>query len=63
MLVLIIKFRFFLSFLNFLDGITIFPEQYEQFKDLLIENNTVVLSGEVSKKENTSIIVNKVTQI
>jgi DNA polymerase-3 subunit alpha len=46
-----------------LDGITIFPEQYEQFKDLLIENNTVVLSGEVSKKENTSIIVNKVTQI
>ena len=46
-----------------LDGITIFPEQYEQFKDLLIENNTVVLSGEVSKKDNTSIIVNKVTQI
>ena len=46
-----------------LDGITIFPEQYEQFKDLLIENNTVVLAGEVSKKENTSIIVNKVTQI
>jgi DNA polymerase-3 subunit alpha len=46
-----------------LDGITIFPEQYEQFKDLLIEENTVILSGEVSKKENTSIIVNKVTQI
>jgi DNA polymerase-3 subunit alpha len=46
-----------------LDGITIFPEQYEQFKDLLIEENTVILSGEVSKKENTSVIVNKVTQI
>ena len=46
-----------------LDGITIFPEQYEQFKDLLIEDNTVVLSGEVSKKDGTSIIVNKVTQI
>jgi len=46
-----------------LDGITIFPEQYEQFKDLLIEENTVILSGEVSKKENTSIIVNKVSQI
>ena len=46
-----------------LDGITIFPEQYEQFKDLLIEENTVILSGEVSKKENTSVIVSKVTQI
>tara|TARA_R110001583_G_scaffold36381_1_gene119853 strand:+ start:5065 stop:6612 length:1548 start_codon:yes stop_codon:yes gene_type:complete len=46
-----------------LDSVTIFPEAYEKYKDLLIERNTVLIDGEISKKENTSVIVNKVSQI
>ena len=46
-----------------LDSITIFPECYSKHKDLLVEGNTVLMTGEISKKENTSIIVNKVSQI
>ena len=46
-----------------LDSITIFPECYDQHKDLLVEGNTVLMVGEISKKENTSVIVNKVSQI
>jgi len=46
-----------------LDSITIFPDCYDKHKELLVEDNTVLLVGEVSKKENTSIIVNKVSQI
>tara|TARA_R110002012_G_scaffold293234_1_gene488831 strand:+ start:78 stop:1028 length:951 start_codon:yes stop_codon:yes gene_type:complete len=46
-----------------LDSVTIFPESYEKYKDLLIEGNTVLIDGEISKKENTSVIVNKVSQI
>lgn len=46
-----------------LDSVTIFPEQYQEYKDLLIERNTVLLMSEISKKDKTSIIVNKVLQI
>ena len=46
-----------------LDSVTIFPEAYEKYKDLLIERNTVLIDGEISKKERTSVIVNKVSQI
>ena len=45
-----------------LDSITIFPEQYAEFKDLLTEGNTVLIRGEISKKDKSSIIINKVTQ-
>tara|TARA_Y100001938_G_scaffold64504_1_gene89637 strand:- start:14261 stop:15820 length:1560 start_codon:yes stop_codon:yes gene_type:complete len=46
-----------------LDSITVFPECYDKHKDILIEGNTVLMSGEISKRENTSLIVNKVSQI
>ena len=46
-----------------LDSITIFPEAYSEFKDLLTDGNTVLISGEISKRERTSLIANKVTQI
>ena len=46
-----------------LDSVTIFPESYGKYRDLLIEGNTVLMAGEISKKENTSLIINKVSQI
>lgn len=46
-----------------LDSITVFPESYENYKDLLIENNTVLIQGEISKRDKSSIIANKITQV
>ena len=46
-----------------LDSVTIFPESYEKHRDLLIEGNTVLLVGEISKKDKKSVIVNGVSQI
>lgn len=46
-----------------LDSVTIFPECYEKHRDLLVESNTVLMIGEISKKDKTSLIVNKLTQI
>tara|TARA_R100000008_G_scaffold47898_1_gene28397 strand:+ start:21 stop:983 length:963 start_codon:yes stop_codon:yes gene_type:complete len=46
-----------------LDSVTVFPDCYSQHKDLLVEGNTVLMIGEISKRENTSLIVNKVSQI
>lgn len=46
-----------------LDSITIFPEAFEEYKDLLVNGNTVLINGEVSKRDKTSIIVNKVKQV
>lgn len=46
-----------------LDSITVFPEAYDKYKDLLVENNTVLLIGEISKKDKGSVIVNQVSQI
>jgi DNA polymerase-3 subunit alpha len=45
------------------DSITVFPECYEKHRDLLIEGNTVLMIGETSKKDKTSLIVNQVSQI
>jgi DNA polymerase III alpha subunit len=45
------------------DSITVFPECYGENKDLLVEGNTVLMLGEISKKDRTSLIVNKVSQI
>lgn len=46
-----------------LDSITVFPETFEEYKDLLVEGNTVLINGEISKRDKTSIIVNKVRQV
>ena len=46
-----------------LDSVTVFPEAYKEHKDVLIEGNTVLINGEVSKKDKTSIIINKASQI
>lgn len=46
-----------------LDSVTIFPESYGKYRDLLIEGNTVLMNGEISQRENTSLIVNKVAQV
>ena len=43
--------------------ITVFPECYDEHKDLLVEGNTVLMIGETSKKDKTSLIVNQVSQI
>lgn len=46
-----------------LDSITIFPKEYEEYKDLLLENNTVLLMGEISKRDKNSVVINKVIQV
>ena len=46
-----------------IDSITIFPECYEKHRDLLVEGNTVLMVGETSKRDKTSLIVNQVSQI
>jgi|TARA_R110002096_G_C14592758_1_gene722148 DNA polymerase-3 subunit alpha len=46
-----------------LDSITVFPECYSKHKDVLVEGNTVLMTGEISKRENTSLIVDKVSQL
>ena len=46
-----------------LDSVTIFPECYEKYRDLLVESNTVLMIGEISKRDKTSLVVNQVSQI
>lgn len=46
-----------------LDSVTIFPDTYKEYRDILVEGNTVLLSGEISKKDRDSFIVNKVAQV
>ena len=46
-----------------LDSVTVFPETYAEYRDLLVEGNTVLINGEVSKRDKTSIIANKVRQV
>jgi len=45
-----------------LEDVTVFPEAWNKHKDLLLENNTVLLMGEIDKKRG-SFIVNQVSQI
>ena len=46
-----------------LDSITVFPECYSKHKDVLVEGNTVLMTGEISKRENSSLIVDTVSQL
>ena len=50
-----------------LDNVVIFPENLEKYKNLLYEGNTVLLSGNRSKKEgqrnNDSLVIERVRQI
>ena len=46
-----------------LDSVTVFPEAYQEHKNILLEENTVMLMCEPSKKEKGSVIVNKAIQI
>ena len=46
-----------------LDSVTVFPESYKAYRDVLIEGNTVLIQAEISKKDDTSIIINKASQI
>ena len=46
-----------------LEDVIIFPDAYGEFKNFIIQNNTVLLTGEVSKKDKRSLIVNSVKQI
>jgi DNA polymerase-3 subunit alpha len=46
-----------------LDSTVVFPDTWEQYKNLLIESNTVLLIGEVQQKDRGSFIVNQVKQI
>jgi DNA polymerase-3 subunit alpha len=46
-----------------LDSVTIFPDSYQKYKDLLVEENTVLIRGEVSKMDRSSLIANDIKQI
>ena len=46
-----------------LDSITVFSEEFSQYKKLLFEGNTVLLYGEVQEKKEKSFVVKKVYQI
>lgn len=46
-----------------LDSVTVFPEAYQEHKNILLEENTVMLMCEPSKKEKGSVIVSKAIQI
>ena len=45
------------------DSIVVFPEAWESYKDLLIEGNTVLITGNIQSKDKTSVIVDKIKQI
>jgi DNA polymerase III alpha subunit len=46
-----------------LDCAVIFPETYGKFKEVLYEGNTIVAFCQVSTKKDTSLIINKVSQV
>ena len=46
-----------------LDSAVMFPDAYEEFKGIMYEGNTVLLFGQVSKKKDTSLIINKVSEV
>tara|TARA_R110000744_G_scaffold3161_2_gene12273 strand:+ start:4266 stop:5825 length:1560 start_codon:yes stop_codon:yes gene_type:complete len=46
-----------------LDSAIMFPEAYAEYKDIMYEGNTVLLFGQVSKKKDTSLIINKVSEV
>tara|TARA_Y100001963_G_scaffold90974_1_gene125367 strand:+ start:13155 stop:14714 length:1560 start_codon:yes stop_codon:yes gene_type:complete len=46
-----------------LDSAIMFPDAYDEFKNILYEGNTVIVFAQVSKKKDTSLIINKVSQV
>lgn len=46
-----------------LDSVTLFPEEFSEYKKLLFPGNTVLLYGEVQEKKDKSFVVKKVFQI
>lgn len=48
-----------------LDSVIVFPDQYEQYKKLLYQGNTVILMGKVeaSNKKESGFVIDKVCQI
>ena len=46
-----------------LDSVIAFPETYDSYKGLLFEGNTVLLFGQLSKKKDGSLIINKVSDV
>lgn len=46
-----------------LENIVIFPDMYSQFKDIIYEGATLLLSGEIKDKQRKSFIVENVFQI
>ena len=46
-----------------LDSVTVFPECYDEHKDLLVESNTLLIIGEISNKDKCSLIANQFSQI
>lgn len=46
-----------------LDSVTLFPEEFSEYKKLLFSGNTVLLYGEVQEKKDKSFVVKKVFQI
>ena len=46
-----------------LDSAVMFPDAYDEFKGIMYEGNTVLLFGQVSKKKDTSLIINKVSEV
>ena len=46
-----------------LENIVVFPDIYEQNKDIMYEQATVLMSGEIQDKQRNSFIVDKVFSI
>lgn len=46
-----------------IENIVIFPDVYSQFKDIIYEKATILISGEVKDKERKSFIVERIFQI
>ena len=46
-----------------LENVVVFPDIYEQNKDIMYEQATVLMSGEIQDKQRTSFTVDKVFSI
>jgi DNA polymerase-3 subunit alpha len=46
-----------------IDSVVVFPEAYNQYRNVLYEGNTVIITGKPSSKNDGSLIVEKVLQV
>ena len=46
-----------------LENIVVFPDIYEQNKDIIYEQATVLISGEIKDKQRNSFIIDKIYMI